>query len=142
MNYEEEYDEREERKQKPGWIKSFQNLLSKPDEDYYDDEEEEENTPKKKPISIWTDAITLDTAKEIVENLKAGEEQIINFENSEADIENDIRYFLYGAVYALEGNIDSISKTSIVIAPKGTNIEKPDSKIRKSPFIGAFKVNG
>ena len=141
MNYEEEYDERDERKQKPGWIKSFQNLLAKPEDDYYD-EEEEDNTPKRKPISIWTDVITLDTAKEIVENLKAGEEQLVNFENTEADTENDIRYFLYGAVYALDGNIDSISKTSIVIAPKGTDIEKPDSKIRKSPFIGAFKVNG
>ncbi len=141
MNYEEEYDERDERKQKSSWIKSFQNLLAKPEDDYYD-EEEEDNTPKRKPISIWTDVITLDTAKEIVENLKTGEEQIVNFENTEADTENDIRYFLYGAVYALDGNIDSISKTSIVIAPKGTDIEKPDSKIRKSPFIGAFKVNG
>ena len=141
MNYEEEYDERDERKQKSSWIKSFQNLLAKPEDDYYD-EEEEDNTPKRKPISIWTDVITLDTAKEIVENLKAGEEQIVNFENTEADTENDIRYFLYGAVYALDGNIDSISKSSIVIAPKGTDIEKPDSKIRKSPFIGAFKVNG
>ena len=146
MNYEEDYyeEEKEERKQKKGWIQSFQNLLLKTDNDYYDEEEEEEEyerVPQKRPVSIWSDTITLEAAKQIIMNLRNGEEQIVNFENSEKDVENDIRYFLYGSVFALDGNIESISKSSIIITPKGTSIEKPDSKIRRPGFTSPFKLN-
>lgn len=144
MNYDEydEYEEKEERKSKSNWMKSFQNIFrGDEEEDYYEDEEEYEERPNK-TIHIWHEIKSLEDAKSIIDNLKHGDEQIVNFETTEDDLENDIRYFLYGAVYSLGGSVDEIAKDSILIAPKGVSIEKPDTKIKKPSFVSAFRVNG
>ena len=146
MNYEEESyvdSEYTEKKSKPAWMKNFQNLWSKDaqnDADYYEEMDQAEEITKS--IAIWTDEITMDSAKMIIENLKDGQEQIINFENTDPETEHDVRYILYGAVYALEAKIDTISERSVIIVPEGSVIEKPDSKPKKTSFIGSFRING
>lgn len=141
MNYEDE-EIYSEKKQKPTWMKNFQNLWTKENDsdDYYD--EDESSDEENKPFTIWTDTITTETAKMIIENLGNDETQIINFENTDPESEHDIRYILYGAIYALDGKLETISDKCIMIAPGTSVIEKPDAKPKRNSFIGNFKING
>jgi len=152
-DYDEEYyeDEEYEKKPKVGWMQSFQNLLGKNDseeEEYYEDDENPTyktsvKSQPKRVVSVWHDVKSMEDAKLVVDGLRKGEEQIVNFETSTPEVENDIRYFLYGAVCALDASVDAISKGVIILAPKGMLIDKPDTKSKKTNSfrVGAFRVN-
>ena len=143
--YDYDYEEEEEpksRKNKKGWFKDFQNIITgnaQPQE--YDEEYDyEEREEKFETVSIWTDVITYESVKQIVLNLKHKQQQIINFENTDDESAQYFRQFLYGAVFALDAHIDSISEKSIIITPNNIEIEKPDSK-KKILNTSPFRVN-
>lgn len=61
-------------------------------------------------------------ASSIVDNLKNRKPVIINLENLEQDLAKKIFDFLNGAVYALDGNIQKVSKGIFILAPNNVDI--------------------
>lgn len=59
----------------------------------------------------------------IVDNLKNNKPVVINLEELEYELAKKIFDFLNGAVYALEGRIQKISKGIFIIAPKNVEIQ-------------------
>ena len=59
----------------------------------------------------------------IVDNLKNNKPVVINLEELEYELTKKIFDFLNGAVYALEGKIQKISKGIFIIAPKNVEIQ-------------------
>lgn len=59
----------------------------------------------------------------IVDNLKNNKPVVINLEELEYELAKKIFDFLNGAVYALEGKIQKISKGIFIIAPKNVEIQ-------------------
>ncbi|WIF94565.1 cell division protein SepF [Caminicella sporogenes] len=58
----------------------------------------------------------------IVDNLKNRKPVIINLENLEHDLAKKIFDFLNGAVYALDGQIQKVSKGIFILAPNNIDI--------------------
>ncbi|OPJ56881.1 cell division protein SepF [Alkalithermobacter paradoxus] len=72
---------------------------------------------------------TYDEATGIVDNLKNRKAVIVNLENIEdSDLAKTIFDFINGAVYALEGSIQKVSKGIFILAPNNVDI---DGNIRK-----------
>lgn len=63
-----------------------------------------------------------DEAPLIVDNLKNRKPVIINLENLEQDLAKKIFNFLNGAVYALDGQIQKVSKGIFILAPNNIDI--------------------
>jgi len=61
-------------------------------------------------------------APSIVDNLKNRKPVIINLENLDQEIAKKIFDFLNGAVYALDGNIQKVSKGIFILAPNNVDI--------------------
>ncbi|MDK2918305.1 MAG: cell division inhibitor SepF [Candidatus Petromonas sp.] len=61
-------------------------------------------------------------APEIVDNIKNRKPVIINLENLEQDLAKKIFDFLNGAVYALDGQIQKVSKGIFILAPNNIDI--------------------
>lgn len=61
-------------------------------------------------------------APSIVDNLKNRKPVIINLENLEQELAKKIFDFLNGAVYALDGNIQKVSKGIFILAPNNVDI--------------------
>ncbi|MDF2546863.1 cell division protein SepF [Anaerosolibacter sp.] len=58
----------------------------------------------------------------IIDNLKNRKPVVINLENLDQDIAKKIFDFLNGAVYALDGNIQKVSKGIFILAPNNVDI--------------------
>ncbi|KXZ39574.1 cell division inhibitor SepF [Alkalithermobacter thermoalcaliphilus JW-YL-7 = DSM 7308] len=72
---------------------------------------------------------TYDEATGIVDNLKNRKAVIVNLENIEdSELAKTIFDFINGAVYALEGSIQKVSKGIFILAPSNIDI---DGNIRK-----------
>lgn len=61
-------------------------------------------------------------APSIVDNLKNRKPVIINLENLDQELAKKIFDFLNGAVYALDGNIQKVSKGIFILAPNNVDI--------------------
>lgn len=114
-------------------------------DDYDDDEEdvyEEENldlpistrTKKinNKVVNIHTnnnmkivihEPLNYEEAPEIVENLKSRKTVIVNFEKLDDNLKRQIFDFVNGAIYAMEGKIQKVSKDIFLLAPKHVEID-------------------
>lgn len=62
-----------------------------------------------------------ETAK-IVDNLKSRKPVVINLENIDADLARKIFDFCSGALYALDGQIQKVSKGIFILAPSNVDI--------------------
>ncbi|MBS3994603.1 MAG: cell division protein SepF [Alkaliphilus sp.] len=61
-------------------------------------------------------------APSIVDSLKNRKPVVINLENLEQELAKKIFDFLNGAVYALDGNIQKVSKGIFILAPNNVDI--------------------
>jgi len=112
-------------------------------DDYEDDEEDvtekvlddEDIVPisgkKNKIVNIHTttqmkvviyEPSDFEEAPSIVDNLKNRKPVVINLENLEQELAKKIFDFLNGAVYALDGNIQKVSKGIFILAPNNVDI--------------------
>lgn len=67
-------------------------------------------------------------APKIVEDLKIRKLVVINLEKMETEEKKQIFDFLNGSIYALEGNIQKVSKDIFILAPNNVEI---DSKLKE-----------
>lgn len=113
--------------------------------DDYDDEEEEfleedldlpvtTKTKKhnNKVVNIHTNTsmkimvhepLSYEEAPEIVEDLKSRKVVIINFEQLDAGLKRQIFDFINGALYALEGKIQKVTKDIFILATNNVEID-------------------
>ncbi|PAB58850.1 cell division protein SepF [Anaeromicrobium sediminis] len=111
--------------------------------DDYDEDEEIMDTPveveeevktinnAKKVLNIHTNSqmkvmvcepVEFEECPKIVDNLKNRKPVIINLEKLDNDLAKKIFDFLNGAVYAVDGNIQKISKGIFILAPNNVDI--------------------
>jgi cell division inhibitor SepF len=111
--------------------------------DDYDEDEELMEKPKeveeevktinnnKKVLNIHTNSqmkvmvcepVEFEECPKIVDNLKNRKPVIINLEKLDNDLAKKIFDFLNGAVYAVDGNIQKISKGIFILAPNNVDI--------------------
>lgn len=65
---------------------------------------------------------SFDEATEIVESLKARKPVIMNLEEIEADLARRIFDFCNGALYAIDGQIQKVSKGIFILAPNNVDV--------------------
>ena len=63
-----------------------------------------------------------DESPRLVDSLKAKRPVIINLENLETDVARKIFYFLSGATYALNGNVQKVANNIFVFAPENVDV--------------------
>jgi len=79
---------------------------------------------------------TMDDAKDICDHLKGKKPIVVNLEKINKDDAQRILDFLSGSVYALDGNIQPVSKSIFLIAPNNVDImgEFKDEARREGVF--------
>lgn len=108
------------------------------EEEYYEDENLEMPVSTKtkkvnnKVVNIHTnknmkivvhEPLNYEEAPEIVENLKARKVVVINFEQLDNNLKRQIFDFLNGALYAMEGKIQKVTKDIFILAPDHVEID-------------------
>ena len=112
--------------------------LDEYEEDISEEIEDEElskpfqsSTNKNKIVNIHTstqmkvviyEPVDFEEAPNIVDNLKNRKPVIINLESLDQDLAKKIFDFLNGAVYALDGQIQKVSKGIFILAPNNIDI--------------------
>ncbi len=71
---------------------------------------------------VLYEPVDFEEAPNIVDNLKNRKPVIINLENLDQELAKKIFDFLNGAVYALDGNIQKVSKGIFILAPNNVDI--------------------
>ncbi|HOB21134.1 MAG TPA: cell division protein SepF [Candidatus Atribacteria bacterium] len=67
-------------------------------------------------------ALTYDDTQNIIDNLKSRKPVIVNLDSLEQDLAQRVLDFLSGAVYALDGTIQKVSRCIFVLAPSNIGI--------------------
>lgn len=108
------------------------------DEEFYEDENLEipiSTKTKKinnKVVNIHTNSnmkivvhqpLNYEEAPEIVENLKSRKVVVINFEQLDTNLKRQIFDFVNGALYAIEGKIQKVTKDIFILAPNHVEID-------------------
>jgi len=78
---------------------------------------------------------SFDDARRAADGLKDGQQQIVNLEQTPADMAERITDFLNGATYALEGSVEKIGEQVYLFTPSSVTIdveEKPAAPSRAS----------
>ncbi|SHJ57282.1 cell division protein SepF [Tepidibacter formicigenes] len=128
-------------------VKKFMGFEEYEEEEYEEEEHEEEIIPfnqrtsskiNNKIVNIHAttqmkvmihEPQEYDEAASIVDNLKNRKAVIVNLENIEdVELVKNIFHFISGAVYALDGSIQKVSKGIFILAPSNIDI---DGNIKK-----------
>lgn len=92
-------------------------------------------------ITVRRAVQTFDDARRAADGLKDGQQQIVNLEQTPADMSERITDFLNGATYALDGSVEKIGEQVYLFTPATITIEIDDNKpingARASIFDGA-----
>lgn len=67
-------------------------------------------------------ALTYDDTQNIIDNLKNRKPIIVNLDSLEQDLAQRVLDFMSGAVYALDGTIQKVSKSIFVLVPSNIDI--------------------
>jgi cell division inhibitor SepF len=67
--------------------------------------------------------LSYEEAPEIVDDLKTRKAVIVNFEQLEQSLKRQIFDFINGALYAIEGKIQKVTKDIFILAPKNVEID-------------------
>lgn len=110
-------------------------------EEYYEDENYDTNLPSNpvkskkvnnKVLNIHTNSsmkivvhepLSYDEAPGILDDLKSRKTVIVNLEQLEAGIKKQIFDFVNGGLYAMEGNIQKVTKDIFIFAPNTVEID-------------------
>lgn len=76
-----------------------------------------------------------DEVTKLVEDLKARKLVVLNLETTHIEIKKQVFDFINGAVYALEGNIQKVTKDIFVVAPSNVEIDSNLKEELKSKGI-------
>ncbi|MEJ5251657.1 MAG: cell division protein SepF [Chthonomonadetes bacterium] len=68
-------------------------------------------------------ARTMEDAKRAADGLKAGHQQVVNFQYAEGRVRERIIDFLMGVVYALEGTVERVHEQVFLFAPASVQVE-------------------
>ena len=71
---------------------------------------------------------TFDDARRAADGLKDGQQQIVNLEQTPADMAERITDFLNGATYAVDGSVEKIGDQVYLFTPASVVIDIDDSK--------------
>ncbi|HHT65602.1 MAG: cell division protein SepF [Caldicoprobacterales bacterium] len=67
-------------------------------------------------------ALTYDDTQAIIDNLKSRKPVIVNLDSLEQDLAQRVLDFMSGAVYALDGTIQKVSRSIFVLVPSNVDI--------------------
>ncbi len=93
------------------------------------EEEEEDGTtvirlhtrPAQKVNVLY--ARTMEDARRAADGLKAGHQQLVNFQYADARVRERVVDFLMGVVYALEGTVERVHEQVFLFAPANVQVE-------------------
>lgn len=77
-------------------------------------------------ITVRRAVYTFDDARRAADGLKDGQQQIVNLEQTPADMAERIIDFLNGATYALEGSVEKIGEQVYLFTPSSVTIDIED----------------
>jgi cell division inhibitor SepF len=125
--------------------------------DEYDEEEDEEEeaqapaptrhsggsiSPVRKPapalrldqarrqhVTVRRAVYSLDDARRAADGLKAGQQQIVNLEQTPPDVMDRIVHFLHGATYAIDGSVEKIGDQVYLFTPSTVTIDIEERSI-------------
>ncbi|MBU5440368.1 cell division protein SepF [Tissierella sp. MSJ-40] len=117
------------------------------DEEEYEDEEETLEVPvttKTKKINnnvvnihtnsnmklVVHEPLSYEEAPRIVDDLKMRKTVVVNLEQLEVNVKRQIFDFINGGLYALEGNIQKVTKDIFVLAPNNVEIDGIKDELR------------
>ena len=92
-------------------------------------------------ITVRRAVHSFDDARRAADGLKEGQQQIVNLEQTPADMAERITDFLNGATYALEGSVEKIGEQVYLFTPASVSIDVEDktaapSAITRPAFLG------
>lgn len=73
-------------------------------------------------------ARTMDDARRAADNLKAGHQQVVNFQYADARVRERVVDFLMGVVYALEGTVERVHEQVFLFAPAHIQVETTNTE--------------
>ena len=68
-------------------------------------------------------ARSFEDARRAADGLKAGHQQLVNFQYAEARVRERVVDFLMGVVYALEGTVERVHEQVFLFAPANVQVE-------------------
>lgn len=68
-------------------------------------------------------ARTMEDARRAADGLKAGHQQVVNFQYADARVRERVVDFLMGVVYALEGTVERVHEQVFLFAPANVQVE-------------------
>src|SRR5579875_231311 len=77
-------------------------------------------------ITVRRAVHSFDDARRAADGLKEGQQQIVNLEQTPADMAERITDFLNGATYALEGSVEKIGDQVYLFTPSSVTIDVED----------------
>jgi len=137
-------------------VKYFIGIQDLEEEEQFEDYEEQQDdsydsqltTLKKfnnKVVNIHTNSnmkivvhepLTYEDAPKIIDDLKARKTVVVNLEETDISIKKQIFDFISGGIYAIEGNIQKVTKDIFIFAPKNVEIDGlKDDLTNKGIFI-------
>ena len=67
--------------------------------------------------------LTYEDAPKIIDDIKARKTVIVNLEETDNNLKKQIFHFISGGLYAMEGNIQKVTKDIFIFAPKNVEID-------------------
>lgn len=147
----EEYDDT---RAHPGWFARMKERIMGHDEDEDEEEDAPAETPARPPsaratggslsplrrgttlrldqttrrthITVRRAVHSLDDARRAADGLKDGQQQIVNLEQTPADMAQRITDFLNGATYTLDGSVEKIGEQVYLFTPSSVVIDVED----------------
>jgi FtsZ-interacting cell division protein YlmF len=105
------------------WAKVRQRLFG------VDEEEEEGSSTVIRPHTRAAQRVnvlyarTIEDARRAADGLKAGHQQLVNFQYADARVRERVVDFLMGVVYALEGTVERVHEQVFLFAPANVQVE-------------------
>jgi len=88
--------------------------------------------PSRTHITVRRAVHSFDDARRSADGLKDGQQQIVNLEQTPADMSERIIDFLNGATYALDGSVEKIGEQVYLFTPNSFVIDVEDKPVNTS----------
>ena len=95
------------------------------------DEQKREQKQQQNNIVIYSPQ-TYEDVQALIDHLKKGEQVIVDFSTINQTAVYRILDFMSGAIYALNGSIQQITRNIFLFAPQGVTISVPPIQTRKN----------